>query len=86
MLDALASCSTIAFDKTGTLTTGMLACTAMHPLHNTHKPAAADLLSSPTQGKKLCSGLDGKKTLLLSMCEPALAHTCRKRSIQELCR
>ncbi len=32
ILDALASCSTIAFDKTGTLTSGKLTCTGIDPL------------------------------------------------------
>jgi heavy metal translocating P-type ATPase len=32
ILDALASCTTIAFDKTGTLTTGELRCVAIEPL------------------------------------------------------
>lgn len=29
MLDALATCTTVALDKTGTLTTGALSCTGM---------------------------------------------------------
>ncbi|XP_043707892.1 probable cadmium/zinc-transporting ATPase HMA1, chloroplastic [Telopea speciosissima] len=33
VLDALASCHTIAFDKTGTLTTGELMCKAIEPIH-----------------------------------------------------
>lgn len=33
VLDALASCHTIAFDKTGTLTTGELRCKAIEPIH-----------------------------------------------------
>lgn len=33
MLDALASCHTIAFDKTGTLTTGGLAFKAIEPIY-----------------------------------------------------
>lgn len=33
MLDALASCQSIAFDKTGTLTTGKLMCKAIEPIH-----------------------------------------------------
>ncbi|OVA15916.1 Cation-transporting P-type ATPase [Macleaya cordata] len=33
VLDALASCNTIAFDKTGTLTTGELMCKAIEPIH-----------------------------------------------------
>lgn len=33
MLDALASCSTIAFDKTGTLTTGGLMFKAIEPIY-----------------------------------------------------
>lgn len=33
VLDALASCQTIAFDKTGTLTTGELMCKAIEPIH-----------------------------------------------------
>ncbi|GLJ16033.1 hypothetical protein SUGI_0266000 [Cryptomeria japonica] len=33
VLDALASCDTIAFDKTGTLTTGELVCKAIEPIH-----------------------------------------------------
>ncbi|KAJ6794952.1 putative cadmium/zinc-transporting ATPase HMA1, chloroplastic isoform X1 [Iris pallida] len=33
VLDALASCKTIAFDKTGTLTTGKLMCKAIEPIH-----------------------------------------------------
>lgn len=32
MLDALATCDTVAFDKTGTLTTGELRCKAIEPL------------------------------------------------------
>ncbi len=35
VLDALASCRSIAFDKTGTLTTGELLCTAIDPLSST---------------------------------------------------
>lgn len=34
ILDAIATCSTIAFDKTGTLTTGNLTCTAIIPLND----------------------------------------------------
>ncbi|KAG5528606.1 hypothetical protein RHGRI_029332 [Rhododendron griersonianum] len=33
VLDALASCHTIAFDKTGTLTTGEFMCKAIEPIH-----------------------------------------------------
>ncbi|KAG8384328.1 hypothetical protein BUALT_Bualt04G0106800 [Buddleja alternifolia] len=33
VLDALASCQTIAFDKTGTLTTGEFMCKAIEPIH-----------------------------------------------------
>lgn len=33
ILDALATCKTIAFDKTGTLTTGELLCLGFEPLH-----------------------------------------------------
>ncbi|XP_058070119.1 probable cadmium/zinc-transporting ATPase HMA1, chloroplastic isoform X2 [Magnolia sinica] len=33
VLDALASCHSIAFDKTGTLTTGELMCKAIEPIH-----------------------------------------------------
>ncbi|KAA8531652.1 hypothetical protein F0562_006631 [Nyssa sinensis] len=33
VLDALASCDTIAFDKTGTLTTGEFMCKAIEPIH-----------------------------------------------------
>ncbi|TVU08625.1 hypothetical protein EJB05_42034, partial [Eragrostis curvula] len=33
VLDALASCQSIAFDKTGTLTTGKLKCKAIEPIH-----------------------------------------------------
>nr|DAD41371.1 TPA_asm: hypothetical protein HUJ06_015694 [Nelumbo nucifera] len=33
VLDALASCHTVAFDKTGTLTTGELMCKAIEPIH-----------------------------------------------------
>ncbi|XP_059623941.1 probable cadmium/zinc-transporting ATPase HMA1, chloroplastic [Cornus florida] len=33
VLDALASCHTIAFDKTGTLTTGEFTCKAIEPIH-----------------------------------------------------
>lgn len=33
VLDALASCHTIAFDKTGTLTTGNFVCKAIEPIH-----------------------------------------------------
>ncbi|KAJ4816369.1 Heavy metal ATPase 1 [Rhynchospora pubera] len=33
VLDALASCQSIAFDKTGTLTTGKLMCKAIEPIH-----------------------------------------------------
>ncbi|KAM7516485.1 hypothetical protein LguiA_006068 [Lonicera macranthoides] len=33
VLDALASCNTIAFDKTGTLTTGEFTCKAIEPIH-----------------------------------------------------
>ncbi|KAL2455321.1 putative cadmium/zinc-transporting ATPase HMA1 [Abeliophyllum distichum] len=33
VLDALASCHTIAFDKTGTLTTGKFTCKAIEPIH-----------------------------------------------------
>lgn len=33
VLDALASCQSIAFDKTGTLTTGKLTCKAIEPIH-----------------------------------------------------
>ncbi|XP_031480072.1 probable cadmium/zinc-transporting ATPase HMA1, chloroplastic [Nymphaea colorata] len=33
VLDALASCHTVAFDKTGTLTTGELTCKAIEPIH-----------------------------------------------------
>ncbi|CAI9752881.1 unnamed protein product [Fraxinus pennsylvanica] len=33
VLDALASCHTIAFDKTGTLTTGEFTCIAIEPIH-----------------------------------------------------
>lgn len=33
VLDALASCQTVAFDKTGTLTTGELMCKAIEPIH-----------------------------------------------------
>eukprot|EP00268_Persea_americana_P009364 TRINITY_DN1375_c0_g1_i1.p1 TRINITY_DN1375_c0_g1~~TRINITY_DN1375_c0_g1_i1.p1 ORF type:complete len:754 (+),score=157.76 TRINITY_DN1375_c0_g1_i1:331-2592(+) len=36
VLDALASCDTIAFDKTGTLTTGELRCKAIEPIHGHH--------------------------------------------------
>ncbi|GMH14814.1 hypothetical protein Nepgr_016655 [Nepenthes gracilis] len=36
VLDALASCHTIAFDKTGTLTTGELKFKAMEPIHGHH--------------------------------------------------
>lgn len=36
VLDALASCHTIAFDKTGTLTTGELRCKAIEPIHGHH--------------------------------------------------
>ena len=36
MLDALASCHTIAFDKTGTLTTGKLKFKAIEPIHGHH--------------------------------------------------
>lgn len=36
VLDALASCSTIAFDKTGTLTTGGLVFKAIEPIYG-HK-------------------------------------------------
>ncbi|ERN05712.1 hypothetical protein AMTR_s00006p00237340 [Amborella trichopoda] len=36
VLDALASCHTIAFDKTGTLTTGELSCRAIEPIYG-HK-------------------------------------------------
>lgn len=36
MLDALASCHTIAFDKTGTLTTGELKCKAIEQIHGHH--------------------------------------------------
>ncbi|GJM97617.1 hypothetical protein PR202_ga14554 [Eleusine coracana subsp. coracana] len=33
VLDALASCQSVAFDKTGTLTTGKLTCKAIEPIH-----------------------------------------------------
>ncbi|KAG9158787.1 hypothetical protein Leryth_013678 [Lithospermum erythrorhizon] len=33
VLDALASCHTVAFDKTGTLTTGEFVCKAIEPIH-----------------------------------------------------
>lgn len=33
VLDALASCHTVAFDKTGTLTTGGLTCKAIEPIY-----------------------------------------------------
>ncbi|KAL8124961.1 hypothetical protein AgCh_012584 [Apium graveolens] len=33
VLDALASCQTVAFDKTGTLTTGEFTCKAIEPVH-----------------------------------------------------
>lgn len=33
VLDALASCQTVAFDKTGTLTTGEFSCKAIEPVH-----------------------------------------------------
>lgn len=36
VLDALASCHTIAFDKTGTLTTGKLKFKAIEPIHGHH--------------------------------------------------
>jgi len=38
VLDALASCQTIAFDKTGTLTTGKLMCKAIEPIHGHLEP------------------------------------------------
>ncbi|XP_057481857.1 probable cadmium/zinc-transporting ATPase HMA1, chloroplastic [Actinidia eriantha] len=37
VLDALASCQTIAFDKTGTLTTGEFMCKAIEPIHGHRK-------------------------------------------------
>lgn len=36
VLDALASCHTVAFDKTGTLTTGGLTCKAIEPIYGHH--------------------------------------------------
>ncbi|XP_022843734.1 probable cadmium/zinc-transporting ATPase HMA1, chloroplastic [Olea europaea var. sylvestris] len=50
VLDALASCHTIAFDKTGTLTTGEFACKAIEPIHghesNSEKQIASCCLPS----------------------------------------
>ncbi|KAG9154632.1 hypothetical protein Leryth_023050 [Lithospermum erythrorhizon] len=37
VLDALASCHTVAFDKTGTLTTGEFICRAIEPIHGHSK-------------------------------------------------
>lgn len=37
VLDALASCDTIAFDKTGTLTTGGLTYKAIEPIYGHHQ-------------------------------------------------
>lgn len=36
ILDAVASCSTIAFDKTGTLTTGKLSCTSLESIQGSY--------------------------------------------------
>lgn len=39
VLDALATCDTVAFDKTGTLTTGELRCKAIEPLRGHQLPS-----------------------------------------------
>jgi Zn2+/Cd2+-exporting ATPase len=44
ILDALATCKSIAFDKTGTLTTGQMVCTEMEPLHPKDKDMSLDAL------------------------------------------
>lgn len=41
VLDALASCHSIAFDKTGTLTTGEFMCKAIEPIHGHGKRIAS---------------------------------------------
>ena len=58
VLDALASCGTVAFDKTGTLTTGSLWCTSFQPLEldgqviqpGAKEPAAARTQASSSNG------------------------------------
>ncbi|XP_052196373.1 probable cadmium/zinc-transporting ATPase HMA1, chloroplastic isoform X2 [Diospyros lotus] len=45
VLDALASCQTIAFDKTGTLTTGNFMCKAIEPIHG-HMMSSGETFAS----------------------------------------